>query len=269
MRFAIVDDKRIEAQTGLKGFCPGCSQIVIAKCGRQRINHWAHVKTAICDDWWEPETEWHRSWKKEFPLEWQESFLRDEISGEKHIADIRTNYDFVIEFQHSHIDPIEVHTREKFYKNMVWVVDGTRLKRTYIRFQKAKKNFRLIKGRIFEVPFPKKCLPASWLERSVPVIFDFTGQESIEEGDDICNYLYCLFPITIGHTARIVEIKRSAFVNSIINDTWLLSIKRCMNELLQENGDWQMQIEGGQIPEEKMRMFKSLISKQDRGQKRF
>lgn len=268
MRFAFVEDQLTEAQTGLKGLCPGCSQSVIAKCGKQRINHWAHSSAAVCDDWWEKETEWHRSWKNKFPLEWQESFIRDEISGEKHIADIRTNYDFVIEFQHSHIDPIEVQTREKFYKNMVWVVDGTRLKRDYPRFQKAKKDFRVVKERIFEVQFPEKCLPTSWLKCSVPVIFDFKGNESIDEGTDIHNYLYCLFPIRIRHTARIAEINRSAFVKSIIHDNWLLSIKRYMNILSQPEEERQIQTEKGQIPRENMLMFKFLISKQNREQKR-
>ena len=47
----------------------------------------------------------------------------------------------VIEFQHSHIDPLERVSRENFYNNMVWVVDGTRLKRGHQRFIYAKDHF--------------------------------------------------------------------------------------------------------------------------------
>lgn len=48
---------------------------------------------------------------------------------EKHIADIRTNSGLVIEFQHSRIDPQEQVKREIGYGNMIWVVDGARLKK--------------------------------------------------------------------------------------------------------------------------------------------
>jgi competence protein CoiA len=131
MKFALVDNIKLEATEGLKGICPSCGSELIAKCGAVKMNHWAHKGTRNCDLWWENETEWHRTWKNNFSTDWQEIILIDEISGEKHIADIRTIHGLVIEFQHSHIDPVERTKREKFYKNMVWVVDGTRLKRGY------------------------------------------------------------------------------------------------------------------------------------------
>ena len=85
---------------------------------------------------WESETEWHRSWKNEFPEEWQEVVLIDETSGERHIADVQTEHGVVIEFQHSHIQRAERISREQFYKNMIWVVDASRLKRDMLRFRK-------------------------------------------------------------------------------------------------------------------------------------
>ena len=42
MRFALIDKRRVEACPGLTGLCPNCGQKVIAKCGSQRIHHWAH-----------------------------------------------------------------------------------------------------------------------------------------------------------------------------------------------------------------------------------
>lgn len=61
MRFALVDNERADAAQDLKGVCPGCSQPVIAKCGTRKIWHWAHRAVKMCDQWWEPETDWHKS----------------------------------------------------------------------------------------------------------------------------------------------------------------------------------------------------------------
>lgn len=140
MHFALINNNRVKAQPQLQGLCSCCSKPVIAKCGTQKIWHWAHKSKTDCDNWWEPETEWHRTWKNNYPADWQEISLLDKRTGEKHIADVRTVHNLVIEFQHSHIDPQERTSREQFYKNMVWVVDGTRLKKNYPRFLKGKKN---------------------------------------------------------------------------------------------------------------------------------
>ena len=148
MRFALINNKRSEAESGLKGICPGCKQPVIAKCGNQKIHHWAHKSNKNCYSWKEKETEWHLSWKNHFPNDWQEVFFTDKETEEKHIADIRTEQGLVIEFQHSFIKPEERLSREKFYKNMIWIVDGTRLKNDYKRFLKGKDDFRSIPARL-------------------------------------------------------------------------------------------------------------------------
>lgn len=111
MKYALIDDLRTQATKGARGLCPCCGSELIAKCGEQKINHWAHKGTRFCDPWWEPETLWHRSWKDKFPDVWQEYAQFDEQTGEKHIADIRTNQGLVIEFQHSHINPEERKSR--------------------------------------------------------------------------------------------------------------------------------------------------------------
>ncbi len=94
---------------------------MIAKCGTQRVHHWAHRGERACDAWWEPETPWHRDWKSRFPADWRE-VIRFSQSGEKHIADVRTEHGLTIEFQHSHLKPDERAAREAFYGNMMWVV---------------------------------------------------------------------------------------------------------------------------------------------------
>lgn len=126
MRLALVEGGRAEAQPGLRGHCPRCSGETVAKCGRVKVWHWAHKGKPPCDPWWESETEWHRAWKNQFPVEWQEYVAADPVTGEKHIADVKTPHGLVIEFQHSPIDPNEIRAREAFYGNMIWIVDGTR-----------------------------------------------------------------------------------------------------------------------------------------------
>lgn len=223
MRFALIDNNRVEAQPKQQGLCPNCSQPVIAKCGKQKVWHWAHRNIETCDNWWEPETEWHRSWKNNFPTEWQETVLFEELTNEKHIADVRTIHNLVIEFQHSHLDQNERISREKFYKNMVWVVDGTRLQRDYPRFQKRVGNFKLTKQQgVFIVDFPDEVFPKSWLNSSVPVIFDFCELSTTEQ-DQIKNTLWCLLPQKDIIQAVVVGLKRSDFIQITLNKAQLFA----------------------------------------------
>lgn len=126
MKYAIVDGAKAEAQPKLRGTCSYCGSEMIARCGRHKIWHWAHKSRADCDPWWESEGEWHRQWKNHFPVEWQEVIHVDELTGEKHIADIKNPFGLVIEFQSSNIKPEEKKSREDFYKEMIWVVNGNR-----------------------------------------------------------------------------------------------------------------------------------------------
>ena len=99
---------------------------MVPKCGQHVLWHWAHKSRKHCDKWWESETEWHRSWKNNFPIEWQEIIHSNPATDEKHIADVKTPKGLVLEFQHSPIAPDELKSREDFYARMVWVVDGCR-----------------------------------------------------------------------------------------------------------------------------------------------
>ena len=44
MKFAQVNNKRIEAIKGATGVCPVCGSELVAKCGEVYIHHWAHKK---------------------------------------------------------------------------------------------------------------------------------------------------------------------------------------------------------------------------------
>ncbi len=181
MKFAIVNNEKLEAEKGLSGICPICQEQVIPKCGQYRINHWAHKSLNHCDKWWESETEWHRNWKDLFPKEWQEVVAYDDQTGEKHIADIKTNSNLVVEFQHSNISDEERISRESFYKKMVWVVDGTRRKRDFEKFCRCLNYVYTIPNtNIYVLKYSFHNLPKEWMKSNVPVVFDFKSLLSFD-----------------------------------------------------------------------------------------
>lgn len=130
MQYAIVKEKKVKAFPGGKGTCPMCNSDVIAKCGSRIVHHWAHHRLPNCDPWWENETEWHRDWKNKFPEECQE-ISQIATNGEIHRADVKTPTGIIIEFQHSSIHDIERLSRETFYKNLIWVVDGSSFQKNF------------------------------------------------------------------------------------------------------------------------------------------
>lgn len=213
MRYALVDDQRQEAQPGLSGICPGCGQAMTAKCGEYRVHHWAHRGVRSCDPWWEPETPWHRAWKGLFPKDWQEVILQDE-KGEKHIADVRTDHELVLEFQHSHIRPDERRAREAFYVNLAWVVDATRRKRDLPRFEEGRRSFRSSPWRgIYTTPFPDECFPRDWIDGRAPVFFDFGGTErSISVASPERHVLWALLPGRAAGSVVVIAMPRRQFV---------------------------------------------------------
>ena len=144
MKYALLNNERIEPQKGIKdAICPCCGEIVIPRCGKINIHHWAHKSKRNCDPWWENETEWHRQWKNNFPKECQEVIHYDNVTGEKHVAEVKTQTGIVLEFQHSSIRHEEQYSREQFYENMIWVIDA---KKDYKKFKKHIKCLKHIKS---------------------------------------------------------------------------------------------------------------------------
>jgi hypothetical protein len=180
MKFALVQGQRQEAQPGLAGNCPACGHPLVAKCGEVKFWHWAHKSGRLCDPWWENETEWHRAWKDQFPLDWQEVVHHAE-DGEKHIADIKTDRDWFIEIQHSYIEPEERRSRDAFYKKLVWVVDATRRKTDVAQFRKALEASTSVGNspHLRRVHSEDCALLREWASSSVPIFFDFGPGPSI------------------------------------------------------------------------------------------
>lgn len=114
--------QRILPFKGGRSICPLCSGVLIAKCGPIYDWHWQHYKSVNCDNWKEPETLWHLSWKKNWPITLQEVIL--EKDGKKHIADVQNTNGIVIEFQNSPIAISTISAREEFYGKMLWVINA-------------------------------------------------------------------------------------------------------------------------------------------------
>ena len=124
MQYALVDGHRTEAFAGGHGNCETCGSAMVAKCGPRVMHHWAHAGRRNCDPWWENETPWHRAWKGLFPEACRE-IGHVAPDGEIHRADIKTPTGIVIEVQHSAMTDQERLSRESFYGNLVWVLDGS------------------------------------------------------------------------------------------------------------------------------------------------
>lgn len=128
MQYALVNGLKSEPRKGEIGFCIGCGGKMIAKCGNLKLHHWAHSVVTKCDSWWETETEWHREWKNNFSAEFREVSFYDEFSQEYHRADIHTASGLTIEFQNSPLSVEELFSRERFYNQLIWVVNGLKFK---------------------------------------------------------------------------------------------------------------------------------------------
>jgi len=212
MKYAIVEGKKTEAFKGGIGSCPSCKSEVIAKCGDVKINHWAHKGTRNCDVWWENETEWHRQWKNQFPDDWQE-IVQFDSTGEKHIADVRTDDGWVLEFQHSYLKPDERIARNTFYPKLVWVIDGLRRKTDRTQFQKILDESSKVpvgNGNFLKINYPEESrLLREWMDYEVPVFFDFN-----ESGK---SRLWFLLPMRIKGEAYLMPFSRSKFI-AVHND---------------------------------------------------
>lgn len=175
MEFALVNGEKRSPIKGQRGLCQCCGALMVAKCGRFKMWHWAHMPRNSCDPWMSPETEWHREWKNCFPEDWREVIHIDARTGEKHIADVKTPDGLVIEFQHSPLDYDELVSREEFYENMIWVVDGDRDStdpRTFrLGLSSQPEEFRPLVHLVGW--WGRSRLLNSWAEANAPVYIDF------------------------------------------------------------------------------------------------
>jgi hypothetical protein len=154
------DGAKIRAEPDAVGFCPGCGETLVPRCGEVNIWHWAHQAGRDCDDWYEPETAWHLWWKELAPAE-----HREVVVGQ-HRADVLGSRGVVVELQHSSISPETIAEREAFYDKMVWIVDArgynSRIKLRRWRYEDKTIDFYL------SWKWPRTC----WYQATRPVFFD-------------------------------------------------------------------------------------------------
>jgi len=131
MQYSLVKSRRLTPFPKGRGLCEVCHNETLAKCGKKVRWHWAHKESRDCDPWWENETEWHRKWKSEFPESCREVAFKCFETGEIHRADIIANKGIVLEIQNSPISLDEMRSREIFYKNLVWIVNGEKFKKRF------------------------------------------------------------------------------------------------------------------------------------------
>lgn len=232
MRIANVNNERTPPSPGATGTCPACDSPVIAKCGVERIHHWAHRGKRLCDQWWEARTQWHYDWQDKFPLRMQERiFFAD--CGERHVADVHTDHGVTIEFQHSHLRREERIAREKFYRNLLWVVDGTRLKRDAPRFLEGlSRHTRRLKPGVRLTLLPERVLPKNWLGCAVPVFFDFANAKGLpQEALSVAQKLWCLLPSRVRDRAVILQVSRETFVRLAHERSQIFLTKEILREV--------------------------------------
>jgi len=208
MKFALVQGEKTVATKGAIGFCPGCGARLVPHCGKKYIHHWKHKGKRNCDKWWENETEWHRAWKEQFPVNWQEIVHKDQ-NGEKHIADVKTEHGWVFEFQHSYLKDDERKARDAFYQNLIWVVDGMRRKRDIPQFERALDEGIIINNSptIWNVFIDECRLLEEWVECRSPVLFDFYGVNKPEGAT-----LWLLLPWRLDGRACVLKVPWMDFI---------------------------------------------------------
>jgi competence protein CoiA len=203
MRYALVNGQRQEAQPNLSGECPHCDSPMVAKCGELRVRHWAHNGRRHCDPSAEDETEWHRAWQDQFPVDWQE-IRHLAADGELHIADVKTNRGWVIEFQHSYLKPEERRSRDGFYPRLIWVVNGTRRKRDGEQLLRAwNEGVPVGANSTIRRTFSDECvLLREWIGSRSPIFFDL-GEEKP---------LWWLFARSTSESAYVAPYSRAKFI---------------------------------------------------------
>ena len=208
MRFALVNGVRSEAKPRLTAFCPVCGSEVIPKCGDFVIHHWAHRKKTECDMWWENESEWHRSWKDVFPDEWQE-VVHIDSDGKIHRSDVTNSFGWILEFQHSFLSESEIKERNTFYKKIVWILDGQKIKDGKDRF------YKMLKGANYLSRNPGTCL----VKKNIPSIVNkwknCTEKVLIDIGHISLLFLVC----NSNHGLLILEIPLKYLISASLDNT--------------------------------------------------
>ena len=136
MQFAIdKNNERVnikDAITDEEYYCPCCKSLLVQKKGTFMIWHFAHKSLNNCISYYDNKGEWHRKMQELFSENNREIF--ECFGSYKHIYDILTDKERIIEFQHSHIslDDFKKRTKDYVFRGLmheaprpIWVFDYT------------------------------------------------------------------------------------------------------------------------------------------------
>lgn len=219
-RFAIVNGERLDisnAESAQHGSCPLCGSELDAKKGNIREPHWSHVKGRTCDAWYESKGKWHKWWQNRFDENLQEVPRKSGSNNEeRHIADVFTADNWVIEFQYSHLSKENISIRENFYGDMFWVVNGTRLTRDKIKGEQLlginENCFKISKNGMRYFILKGNEINQHWLDSHRLVFFDFYGKFN---EPSIGTDLLCLLPEPVYSSRVMVRLTQDEFVENI------------------------------------------------------
>jgi hypothetical protein len=129
--------------------------------------------------------------------------LQHAEDGERHIADVKTHHGWVLEFQHSRIDPEERRAREAFYPHLLRVVDA-RKQRDVVHFLRAwaKGEARDPLSSKRRLACPASSLLRQWSGSPAHVFFDIGDPDMI----------WWLFPDSRAERGYVQYISRAQFV---------------------------------------------------------
>jgi len=265
MKFALINGQRQEAQPNLSSKCPTCDHPMVAKCGEVKIWHWAHQGRRFCDPWWENETEWHRGWKGQFPVNWQEVVHQAE-TGEKHISDVKTDRGWVIEFQHSYLKPEERRSRDTFYPKLIWVVDGTRRKRDRAQLLNAwKEGVPVGANSLVRRTFSDNCaLLREWAGSNAPIFFDLGEMQA----------LWWLFAKSTNGSAYVAPYPRAKFIESHRGAATEIAreFDEFVNDIPKMVADYESHLRAQALrraPTQPLQGFQQYLARRDRLRRRF
>lgn len=136
--------------------------------------------------------------------------------GTRHVADIKTDTGLVVEFQHSHLSTVERREREEFYDNLIWVVDGTRLKRDldflgHIRLHESSSP----RPDVFPFNWRVPQITRRWDESTKLVFLDFHG-----------DHVWCVPPNTNVWRKYATKVPKNEFVSALLARSLPTSIFR-------------------------------------------
>ncbi|MET0181318.1 MAG: hypothetical protein ABW199_00375 [Caulobacterales bacterium] len=137
----------------------------------------------------------------------------------------------MIELQHSYLCAEERAARERFYRNIIWVVDGTRLQRDLPRFIKGAIDLHPVGKSVYAHPFSHELFPKCWLGCSAPVFFDF-GASQDDAARVVHRRLWCLLP-QIDDGAIVLPITREVFIRIARENAMALLLLRLRKRLAQ------------------------------------